>query len=101
MLVESVGKTSLHFYMQRRVLAEVGHTAAGLVEFDPAAGASGYTQSNWRLELSNGITFLGDSLGSGGATAVWIALAVVLAMLLATCWLAGNTSPRQSPPAAD
>jgi hypothetical protein len=86
-VIESCGMTALHFYMQSRVLAEVGRTTAGLVQFDPAAGVSSCTEANWRLKITNGVTFLGDAVGSGAAV-VWVALAILMAVLVFRCWSA-------------
>jgi hypothetical protein len=86
-VVESGGMLALHFYVQTRVLVEAGRTAAGLVQFDPDAGVSSYTQANWRLKITNQVTFLGDTLGSA-ASVVWIALAILLTVLVVKCWRA-------------
>jgi hypothetical protein len=90
-VVESGAMLALHFYMQGRVLAEAGRTAAGLVQFDPAAGVSEFTQSNWRLKITNQVTFIGDALGPA-ATGVWIVLALLLALLVFLCWRGGRAA---------
>ncbi len=88
-VVESVGMSALHFYVQRLVMVEVGRTADGLVQLDPAAGLSTYAQANWRLKIMNHVTFLGDTLGPV-AIAVWLALAALLILLVLRCWRDGR-----------